>query len=68
MDGLLDGTTSMANPLQSVTIGSRFGRRKERKVERERERDAAWVWAHMHEVGRLGCQQQVSKKEMWARW
>ena len=38
MDGLLDGTTSMANPLQSITIGSRFGHRKERKVEKERER------------------------------
>ena len=54
MDGLLDDTTSMANPLQSVTIGSRFGRRKEKKVERYRERERercgvgvgtyAWGW------------------------
>ena len=51
MDELLDGTTSMANPLKSVTIGSRFGRRKERKTERDREKVVADSWG----VLGVGC-------------
>ena len=55
MDGLLDGTTSMANPLQSVMIVSRFGRRKERKVERWKEREREKGVANSWGVLGVGC-------------